>query len=167
MMVETDREQLLDYAQDAALILHEALQRIDFCQFYFYRVAAVQLRLLLCDTARLHDRSIPTALSARLWPELRLRPLEKSNPGLFGLNEWLDQKMPESEFSIRQFIRRIGDQDGGVHVDIRKNRQLPDQKRTINWIFIVSSIVLEALDQVIQADGRRTYETHFPIPSQQ
>jgi len=167
MMVETDRELLLDYAQDSVLILHEALQQIDFCHFHFYRVAAVQLRLLLCDTARLHDRTVPTALAARLWPDLRIRPLSRDNPGLLGVNEWLGQKMPEYDFSVRQFIRRVCDQDGGVHVDIRKNTQLPAQKRTVNWIFKVSSIVLEALDQVIKAEGRQVYETQFPMPSQQ
>jgi hypothetical protein len=167
MMVEPDRELLLDYAQDSALILHEALQQIDFCHFHFYRVAAVQLRLLLCDTARLHDKAISTALAARLWPDLRLRPLSRENPELFGLNEWLNQKMPDCDLSIRQFIRRVCDQDGGVHVDIRKTNQLPALKQNVNWIFNLSCIVLEALDPMIMADGRRTYVTHFPIPSQQ
>lgn len=167
MMAEIDRGQLMDYAQDAAMILHEALRQVGLCNFHFYRVAAVQLRLLLCDTARLHNRTIPTALVARLWPDLRLRSLSWENPDLLGLDEWLNQKMPENDFSVRQFIRRVCDRDGGVHVDIRSNLQLPSQTRTIDLIFRVSSIALEALDPKIKAEGWRTYETHFPIPSQQ
>ncbi len=167
MMVEPGRDQLLDYAQDAVFILHEALQQIDFCHFHFYRVAAVELRLLLCDTARLHNRTIQTALAARLWPDLQLRALTWDDSELLGLNDWLNQKMPDNDFSIRQFIRRVCDQDGGVHVDIRKINQLPAQKRIVKWIYRVSSIVLEALDPMIKAEGRRIYETQFPMPSQQ
>lgn len=167
MMVEPDRDQLLEFAQDAAIILHEALHQIDIGNFHFYRVAAVQLRLLLCDTTRLHNRMIPTALAARLWPDLRFRTLSRDHPELLELSEWLEQKMPEFDFSVRQFIRRVCDQDGGVHVDIRKNNQLPCKEQTVNWIFKVSSNVLEALDPLIRAERRRTYETHFPIPSQQ
>ena len=89
----------------------------------FYRVVALQLRLLLCDTTRRHGRQVDISLLGRLWPELELHPLsagcfDRSLPPL-PLDRWLSQALPAAgaALTIRQLIRRVCDQDGGAHVD--------------------------------------------------
>ena len=62
------------YGQDALKILRTSLNLMDQGQPEFYRVAALQLRLLLCDTTRRHGRSVDISLASRLWPDLRLHP---------------------------------------------------------------------------------------------
>ncbi|TLM99782.1 hypothetical protein FDZ73_21100 [bacterium] len=165
----TDRQRLVRYAQDAVTILDQSLHICAAGQTYFYRVAAVQLRLLLCDTTRRHEQIHPIALAGQLWPDLRLPALddEFSQPHALLVDVWLEQKLPQTGLSLRQFIRHVCDQDGGAHVDLRQHTLLPDQFPIALWICNLGKIVKEVLTTRLAAEQPGPYADHFPMPSQQ
>lgn len=165
----TDRQCLVRYAQDAVAILDQSIDLYAAGQMYFYRVAAVQLRLLLCDTTRRHEQIHLTALARRLWPDLRLPALgdDFSQPHSLLLDVWLEQKLPQTGLTLRQFIRHVCDQDGGAHVDLRQHTLLPDQFPTALWICNLGKIVTAVLTSRLAAEKPDSYADHFPMPSQQ
>ena len=143
-------ERLRAYARDAVRILAESLRLCAEGRPEFYRVAAVQLRLLLCDTTHRHNELVSLALLPRLLPQFSLPLLTPE--GAFDaqrrlpLEEWLAQPLPASTLSLRQFIRRVCDQDGGAHVDVREEeRSLPDAAR---WVVLIGRMVGEELERV-------------------
>ena len=135
---------LSGYGRDVLQILLTSLDLSRRERPEFYRVAALQLRLLLCDTTRRHGEVINVSLLPRLLPDLHLAPLEPD--GTFNrlasplpLEVWLDQPVPAIMISstaapvsaasgssggltIRYLIRWVCDQDGGAHVDPRRLR---------------------------------------------
>jgi hypothetical protein len=135
---------LSGYGRDVLQILLTSLDLSRRGRPEFYRVAALQLRLLLCDSTRRHGEIVNVSLLPRLLPDLRLAPLEPD--GTFNrlrpplpLDAWLDQPMPALMISspaaagsavsgspggltIRYLIRWVCDQDGGAHVDPRRLR---------------------------------------------
>ena len=143
------------YGQDALNILRTSLKLMDLGQAEFYRVAALQLRLLLCDTTRRHGRSVDISLASRLWPDLCLHPfgpLDQFDPALppLPLNEWLEQPLPGGAGSIltlRLLIRRVCDQDGGAHVDLKPHAGLPNVADMPGWIYRAAAEVLSALEK--------------------
>lgn len=152
-MTDRPRDELLAYAIDAVRILQEAVHLQSEEQRYFYRVAAVELRLLFCDTTRVHERLVPLALAGRLWPDLRLPSLSESLPeGSLLLNEWLEQKLPEGDLTIRQLIRRVCDQDGGAHVDARLHARLPEGFQPEERICELSEIALAVLIPLLRKE---------------
>lgn len=152
-MTDRPREELLAYAIDAVRILQEAVRLQREEQHYFYRVAAVELRLLFCDTTRIHERRVPLALAGRLWPDLRLPSLSESLPeGSLLLKDWLEQKLPEGDLTIRQLIRRVCDQDGGAHVDTRPHARLPEEFHTEEWIGKLGEIALAVLIPLLRKE---------------
>lgn len=168
MIGEPERRQLSGYARDAVAILRHSLQQISAGQVVFYRVAAVQLRLLFCDTTRRHGQIVSTALVERLWPELRLPAIMDSlSENDLCLNDWLEQKLPEGDWTVRQFIRCVCDQDGGAHVDLRRYSRLPDQFDPVAWICKMSEMGLAALEPVLGGGSGSPQKDHSPMPSQQ
>jgi hypothetical protein len=130
---------LIGYGRDVLQILLTSLDLSRRGRPEFYRVAALQLRLLLCDTTRRHGEVVNVSLLPRLLPDLRLAPLEPD--GTFNrlasplpLDAWLDQPVPvfmisstaapliSGGLTIRYLIRWVCDQDGGAHVDPRRLR---------------------------------------------
>jgi hypothetical protein len=126
---------LIAYARDALQILVTSLDLSRRGRPEFYRVAALQLRLLLCDTTRRHGEVVNVSLLPRLLPQLLLAPLGAD--GAFDtrakplpLDIWLEQPLPApitllaaaapGGLTIRQLIRWVCDQDGGAHVDPRR-----------------------------------------------
>jgi hypothetical protein len=126
---------LIAYARDALQILVTSLDLSRRGRPEFYRVAALQLRLLLCDTTRRHGEVVNVSLLPRLLPHLMLAPL--GSDGAFDtrakpllLDIWLEQPLsaPMAPFAaaapggltIRELIRWVCDQDGGAHVDPRR-----------------------------------------------
>jgi len=57
-----EQRRLAGYARDAIQILEHSRALYAQGQVYFYRVAAVQLRLLLCDTVRRHGKMTPASV---------------------------------------------------------------------------------------------------------
>jgi len=141
-----DQAALLVYARDALAILRESLQLCREGRPEFYRVAAVQLRLLLCDTTRRHNRTVDISLLPRLVSGLRLPALPAQDaPGQaapLALKDWLAQPLDPGQagsLSVRDLIRRVCDQDGGAHVDLRQGFGIADPA---GWILVLGDIVV-------------------------
>lgn len=132
-MTENELSRLRAYAADALRILERSLGMVEAGETAFYRVAALQLRLLLCDSTRLHNQMIDTALLPRIAPGLRLPALDPHGQALDGflpLEAWLEQELVvgAGRMTVRRLIRAVCDQDGGAHVDTR-GEALPSEAR--------------------------------------
>jgi hypothetical protein len=144
-------ELLKQYLQDALHILEANLSLAEGAEPACYRAAAGQLRLLLCDTARIHDEMTDISLAGRICPEALYPRLEPD--GTFGQagstaalprREWLEQtlRLPGGqEMSTVSIIRRACDHDGGVHVDLRGGPE-PDYRQAVQ---IIGRVALAAL----------------------
>jgi hypothetical protein len=138
------------YLRDSAAILGRSLELARSGEPWFYRVAALQLRLLLCDTTHRHNDVVDIALVPRLRPDLRLpSPLDPAQ--ILPLSEWLEIELPLREkqssgpaLTIRQLIRRVCDQDGGAHADPRPRAGLPAEGAP-DWILTLGELVWEGL----------------------
>ena len=115
---------LQDYLRDSIHILRQAVVAYHAGEVAFYRVAALQLRLLLCDSVRRHDHSEDISLLRRIHPDYVLPPIDGESHMKTGapltLDAWLEQPLYGQNgqaLCVRQFIRRVCDQDGGAHVD--------------------------------------------------
>ncbi len=138
------------YFWDALRIIEVSLDLIDEGQPQFYRVIAGQLRLLLCDTTRVHDKVKDTSLFSRLYPGIYLQPIGRRHQFDYDaepipLTKWLDQKLPirNSSYTIRKMIRRVCEQDGGVHVDLRENPQTASPKEIRRWIIRIGEYIAQ------------------------
>jgi hypothetical protein len=119
----------------------------------FYRVAAVQLRLLLCDTAFRHGRHEDISLIPILAPNFRLSPftLKDQQGSDVDLQTWLDAPTGlNTDLTIRQLIRRVCDSDGGAHVEIKPLAGLPDNEDTSQWIIELGRFLLPYLSAAIK-----------------
>ena len=142
------------YARDSLRILGTSLELVKQGRLEFYRVAALQLRLLLCDTTRRHNQVVNISLSKRLWPDLHLHPLNQDgffdpgrNPVL--LSDWLAQRLPLSSgqvLTLRDLIRRVCDQEGGAHVDLKPESGLPALPDVIDWVCKAGTETLRAVE---------------------
>jgi len=145
--VPPSRKTLLAYARDSLEILKDSLQLCRQGRRPFYRVAALQLRLLLCDTTRRHDQVVDIAILPRVIPNLEFPSVGQGEMQL-PLKEWLAQPLPvqpDQRLTIRQLIRRVCDQDGGAHVDFKPEAGL-EGLDAAKWIQIIGEIVLHNVD---------------------
>ena len=136
------RQTLLAYARDSLEILGYSLQLCRQGRRPFYRVAALQLRLLLCDTTRQHDQVVDIAVLPQLFPNLELPAMSPGGKRL-PLKDWLAQPVPgqsDQPLTIRQLIRRVCDQDGGAHVDFKPEAGL-ESLDAAEWIQTIGEIV--------------------------
>jgi hypothetical protein len=134
---------LLAYARDSIDILNYSLQLCRQGRRPFYRVAALQLRLLLCDTTRRHDQVVDIAVLPQINPDLELPEIA---PGVrkLSLKDWLAQPIPgqpDQALTVRQLIRRVCDQDGGAHVDFKPEAGL-ETLDAAEWIMKIGEIVV-------------------------
>ena len=153
----------LTYARDALKILETSLELVGQGRTEFYRVAALQLRLLLCDTTRRHNRVVDISLARRLWPQLQLYAFnpqgrfDPSRPQL-PLSEWLAQRLPLSAaqgVTLRSLIRRVCDQEGGAHVDLKLQAGLQEVQDTSGWVCKAGVEALRAIQALERArEGR-------------
>ena len=135
---------LLAYARDSLEILRHSLLLIRQGQRLFYRVAAVQLRLLLCDTTRRHNQVVDISVLPQLIPDLDLPAVGIGGKRLL-LNDWLAQPIPGQPLSVRQLIRRVCDQEGGAHVDFKLEAGLDDLDPA-EWIQTIGEIVVNNIE---------------------
>jgi len=150
-----NRPVLLIYARDAATILQRSMELYDAGETAFYRVMAVQLRLLLCDTARVHNAPLDLALAPRVFPDLRLPPVGPGgqfdrHAAPLALDAWLEQPLPGPGMTLRRLIRQVCDQDGGAHVDRREPHLPPGQYA--GWIRAAAGVVSSALRECIEGE---------------
>ena len=137
------------YLQDSLRILQHSLVLARQGTPPFYRVVALQLRILLCDTTRQHNRIANISLVTRLVPGFALHQLlpdgrSDINALVLPLAEWLELPLP-FRLTIRQFIRRVCDMDGGAPVDPRPQAGLPPQPERIRWVILLGSLVANEL----------------------
>jgi hypothetical protein len=142
--VPVPRQILLAYARDSLEILRLSLQLCRQDRRPFYRVAALQLRLLLCDTTRRHGQVMDIALLPRLIPKLDLPALDPGGHRL-PLEDWLAQPVPGLALTVRQLIRRVCDQDGGAHVDFKPEAGLQGLDPA-QWIQTIGEIVVNSVN---------------------
>ena len=141
-----EKERELAYARQSVGILLTSLELMAGGRPEFYRVAAVQLRLLLCDSTRQHGQVVDISLAGRLWPDLRLPAL---GPGEESIElpraAWLEQRPEPEGLTIRGLIRRVCDQDGGAHVDPKPQAGLPPELDPAGAMARVGEVVGAAL----------------------
>ncbi len=145
---------LQTYARDSLEILRQSVHLYQQGHIEFYRVAALQLRLLLCDTTHRHNQVVDIALLSRLAPGLKLarldsKTLSDSNLPPLPLQEWLGQPLPLDKgapLTIRQLIRQVCDQDGGAHVDSKPNSRLDLFDQRAAWIITIAQVVVSGFD---------------------
>lgn len=156
-MDEQSKRALKQYTLDAVSILERSLDLCKNGHPSFYRVAAVQMRILLCDTTYRHDRQEDIAIVPILFPQLKLHRLDANyRPRLdepaVDLVPWLDSVAnPADNMTLRQLIRRVCDVDGGAHVDIKPQAGISDQETARLWIISIGEYLVPLLDQVLQA----------------
>lgn len=151
---EWTRRLLKQYATDALDLLADSIAMYKKGRTPYYRVAALQLRLLLCDTTYRHERREDIALLPALAPELLL-PLLARTPGApetVDLQTWLDSPSGlDNNLTIRQMIRRVCDTDGGAHVEIKPLAGLPHYEEVGQWVIDVSKLILPVLKNAVGA----------------
>ncbi len=143
---------LLEYARDAARILRRSAALFDAGEIAFYRVMAVELRLLLCDSTRIHDARVDLSVLPGLFPDLVIPALDRGTADegrVLPAAAWLEQTVEpdgSTRVSLRQLIRQVCDQDGGAHVDRRGDPGHPRLHASrARLIRAASGAVLEAL----------------------
>lgn len=154
-------DELVKFARGALEILRESIALYDRGQIVFYRVMAVELRLLLCDTTRRHDESVDLSLLRRLLPDLTLPELDEAGEfrqeGGLRVGEWLDQEISlerGQQVTLRQLIRQVCDQDGGAHLDRRRRSGLQAGSGQQAWMRKTAWAVAARLEQRL-ADAKQ------------
>jgi hypothetical protein len=137
------------YFWDSLRIIEVSLDLIEEGQPQFYRVIAGQLRMLLCDTTRVHEKVKDISLMVRLFPGIYLQPIGRKHRFDYDaeplpLAKWLEQKLPirNVNLTIRKLIRMVCEQDGGVHVDPRA-AQAVSEKEIKRWIILIGQYIAE------------------------
>ena len=155
------------YTRDALLLLGSSIESFHRGSRETYRVAAVELRLLLCDTNRIHDRLVDISLVPRLFPDIRFHPLH-STSGTGGpaavlfdrrrdpvsLPAWLSQSLAipgGGTITLRDLIRTICEQDGGAHVDPRFHSPLLRWEGRAEAIIGIGEYILEEVGDRIES----------------
>lgn len=141
------------YLRDSLNIITQSLRLIEDDYPFFYRVIALQLRLILCDTTRIHDESLDTSLIRQINPLVKLHALGsdpdyKDPSRMLSLDDWLAAELPGSgltSMTIRKLIRQVCDTDGGAHVDRRGSQLLPPNH--CQWIIRIAESVIASLKQ--------------------
>ncbi len=151
------------YLRETIHVLHTCLHLAWEEYPAFYRPVAVQLRILLCDTNRQHDELVDISLAPRVWEDLSLpalgaRGADSTLPPL-PLDQWLEQPLNalQPPLTIRQLIRRVCDQDGGAHVDLKSQAGLPENPEYRDWVLRIGGIVYRALEKRLHDESRRTF----------
>lgn len=147
--MKTKANDPVSYFWDSLRIIEICLDQVDEGQPEFYRVIAAQLRMLLCDTTRLHDEVVDISLLPRVFPGIQLQPLGRKNSfshraDPIPLNDWLDQRVDVEDGSVtlRKLIRHVTDHEGGVHVDPRRvSRKVVTAER--DWILEIGRYLVE------------------------
>jgi len=147
----TPETALHKYYRDALNLFSLALEAQRAGNPAAYRLAAVQLRLLLCDTTRRHNRVEDISLAPRIMGSLSLPSLDGApDSQRLPLKDWLAQEVeltPGQRLTVRELIRRVCDQDGGAHVDPHPHAGLPEGGCQAELIYRVGMVILVELNR--------------------
>jgi hypothetical protein len=137
--------------EDALAVLADSLVLIHQGKMQFIPVIAGQLRMLLCDTTRNHDKVVDVSLLKRLLPDLRLGALNayddfESSAQSMPLRDWLTQtvRLNSKVVTILQLIRQVSDERGGVHADYQKSRDA-DGNTEAAWMKRIAEHLIQRL----------------------
>ncbi len=140
------------YFRDSVFLLQSAIQHYRAGEKAFYRIAALQMRLLLCDAVRRHNQVEDISLLPKIQPRCVLPPVSPDGRPDLGrslpLADWLSQPLSGLEgkqMSIRDFIRRVCDQDGGAHVDPKPKAGLENFPNRAELIILLAEQVCNGL----------------------
>jgi hypothetical protein len=157
---ENPKDPLSEYFEDSVSLLQSSLRYFHTGEKIFYRVAALQLRLLLCDTVRRHDRMIDISLLPKVHPGFEILPVSSEALPLQGkpltLPIWLNQPISgtgDTQISIRDFIRRVCDQDGGAHADPKPQAGLSAFPHRAEVIMRLAERICEAIHNLSFQSG--------------
>jgi len=147
-------QDLVEHAVDSLEIIRKSLQLVAGGTTPFYRVIAVQLRMLLCDSSRRHGKMEDISLLPLWLPGIRLHQLDEygqvfSNQAGLTISEWLEQKLTinfDKSVTIRQLIRQVCDQDGGAHYDPKIKSRLDQIINYRMMIFKLGGNLIHAVD---------------------
>jgi hypothetical protein len=150
-------QELVAHALDSIEILRKSLYLVEEGNAPFYRVIAVQLRLLLCDSTRRHGKIEDISLLPRWLPGIKLQKLDEngqhlSDPVGLTIHEWLNQKLAFDSVhkqTIRQLIRQVCDQDGGAHYDPKIQSRLAQNANSRNFIIRLGRNLVHEVDSHI------------------
>ena len=152
-MDEKAKRVLRQYTVDTASILKHSILLMESGEESFYRVAAAQLRILLCDTTFRHDRVESIAILPELFPDFKLPAIGESEHAgreRLALADWLAQPAGAGlDLSVREMIRRVCDVDGGAHVDPKPVRGIPAGSDPAKWILSISKLLLPELEMAL------------------
>jgi hypothetical protein len=147
-----DRDFLIGYAVDSLDILKVSMELSRGEHPEFYRVAAAQLRLLLCDTTRQHGQIADISLLGRVYPDMHL-PFSIGDLSCLQelpLTEWRQQPLPLSPvLTIRQLVRQVCDLDGGAHVDPKKFSQMQADNARREWILKIAEMIIPTVEGLL------------------
>jgi hypothetical protein len=154
------------YTRDALQLLAGCIESFQLGSRASYRVAAVELRLLLCDTNRIHERLVDISLLPRAYPEIKFHPLRSAPPAQEGylvgfdrtrepvpLADWLSQSLTiphGGKITLRELIRTICEQDGGAHVDPRFHSPLLGWEGRVEATIAIGKYVVEQAGEYIE-----------------
>jgi len=119
---------LLGSIKDAITILGESINLFENGHDVFYKGAAVQLRILLCDSTRQHDQIVDISLLTRLSPPPLIFAIDTEQQ--IDIESWLNQTVSTatSTLTVRKLIRLVCDQDGGAHSNPNQASALPPDR---------------------------------------
>jgi hypothetical protein len=142
------RDYLKGYLKDSLAILSESTRLAREGCSSFYRVVAVELRLLLCDSTRIHNEWMDISLVHQLYPRLKWQTegWKEGTSRSVNISEWLELPAMADDpqhRSIRKLIRQICDLDGGAHVSLGDTSKMASARSIFNLLRIADYVYLQ------------------------
>lgn len=142
------REYLKTYLQDSLSILAESTRLAREGSPAFYRVVAVELRLLLCDSTRVHKEWMDISLVSQLYPKLKwsTEGWGEGTSKFVKIPDWLELPAMTDDpqhRTIRKLIRQVCDLDGGAHVSLGDTSKMASARSIYNLLRIADFVYLQ------------------------
>ncbi len=142
------RDYLKTYLQDSLSILAESSRMAREGYPAFYRVVAVELRLLLCDSTRIHNEWANISLVHQLYPQLKwsTEGWKEETSKFVKIPEWLELPAMADDpqhRTIRKLIRQICDLDGGAHISLGDASKMASARSIYNLLRIADFVYLQ------------------------
>jgi hypothetical protein len=138
------------YLKDSLAILSESIRLAREDHPEFYRVVALELRLLLCDATRIHNQWVDISLVHQLYPQLKWSSegWKEGRARLLKIADWLELPAMTDDpqhRTIRKFIRQICDLDGGAHVNLGDSSHMATVRSIYNLLRIGEFVYMQLL----------------------
>lgn len=139
---------LKTYLKASLSILAESIRLARESHPEFYRVVTLELRLLLCDSTRLHNEWVDISLVHQLYPNLKwsTEGWKDGTTQMVKIHEWLELPAMTDDpqhRTIRKLIRQICDLDGGAHVSLGDASQMATARSIYNLLRIAEFVYMQ------------------------